>query len=89
MGSSFGMFPAVEMTLRLDRIRAAQQPVPAAVGAAFGPSTYGTNLLPFDAAWPTHRPRLAERRTAGDGGTPPLSQVDGGVAEFVRRGRER
>jgi hypothetical protein len=42
------MYPAIEITLRLDRIRAAQRRVPAAVGPRFGPSTDGTNLLPFD-----------------------------------------
>jgi len=46
VGSSFGMHPAIEITLHLDRIRAAQRRVPAAVGAAFRALTYGTNLLP-------------------------------------------
>ena len=44
------MYPALEITLRLDRIRAAQRPVPAAVGAAFRTLHVRHQPAPFDAA---------------------------------------
>jgi hypothetical protein len=45
------MYPALEITLHLNGICAAQRRSPAAFEAAFRASTYGTNLLPFDASW--------------------------------------
>jgi hypothetical protein len=41
------MYPALEIHLHLNGIWAAQRRSPAAFEAAFRPSTYGTNLLPF------------------------------------------
>jgi hypothetical protein len=40
------MYPAIEISLRLGHVGAAHQPVLAAFGYAFRPSTQGTNLLP-------------------------------------------
>ena len=47
MGSSFGMYPAIEIDLHLDRICAAQRQSSVTPEAAFRASTYGTNLLPL------------------------------------------
>jgi hypothetical protein len=58
MGSSSGMYPAIEIDLHLDRIRAAQRQCPAAPEAAFRALTYGTNLLP-------HRHILAKGASRG------------------------
>jgi hypothetical protein len=44
------MYPAREIALRLDRIRAAQRPVPATVGAAFQTLHVRHQPAPFDAA---------------------------------------
>jgi hypothetical protein len=52
------MYPAIEIHLHLDRIRAAQRQCPAAPEAAFRALTYGTNLLP-------HRHILAKGASRG------------------------
>jgi hypothetical protein len=40
------MYPAIEITLHLDHVYAAQPSSHAALGYAFGASIRGTNLLP-------------------------------------------
>jgi hypothetical protein len=50
VGSSPGMYPAVEITLRLDHVHAAERPSPTALGSAFRDLHVGTNLLPLQAA---------------------------------------
>jgi hypothetical protein len=47
LGSSFGLYPAIEITLHLDHVYAAQRRSPATVKVAFRALKYGTNLLPL------------------------------------------
>ena len=90
------MYPALEITLRLDRIRAAQRPVPAAVEAAFQslhvrhqPAPFGAarhELRAFEATTRTvvdHASRSGPDTTGGPRGrtvTPGISSRSGGVA---------
>jgi hypothetical protein len=47
------MYPAIEITLRLDVFAQLSDGFRLPLGPRFGPSTYGTNLLPVDAASPS------------------------------------
>jgi hypothetical protein len=60
------MYPAIEITLRLDCIRAAQRPVPAAVGATFRTLHVRHQSAPFDADRQELRAFEATTRTVVD-----------------------
>jgi len=47
------MYPAIEITLCLDVFAQISDRFRLPLGPRFGPSTYGTNLLPLDAASPS------------------------------------
>jgi hypothetical protein len=73
------MYPAVEINLHLNRICAAQRRSPAAFEAAFRASTYGTNLLPFDASWRSCR--LRSERARRPSGKAAVSEHGGDVGQ--------
>jgi hypothetical protein len=50
------MYPAIEITLRLHHVCAAQPWSPTALESASRACTWGTNLLPHDAAHQDHEP---------------------------------
>ena len=58
------MYPAVEITLRLDHVYAAERPSPTALGSAFRDLHVGTNLLPLQAARKTSPGLRTLARTA-------------------------
>jgi len=81
VGSSLGMYPAIEITLHLDDVREAQRWSPPALEAASPDLQRGANLLPSTQIVKSSSPR-ALTRTAGRPGDP-SAQLLGDVGDLL------